>query len=113
LAAADVLAGHGISATVWDPRIVQPPDPAMIEDASRHPLVVTIEDGLRNGGAGDNFRDKIESHLHATGADAKSCAIRVLGLPRTYVPHDKPAAILARHGLDSAGIVTEIRQTLA
>lgn len=111
--AADQLAAHGISATVWDPRVVSPPDPAMIENAASHRLVVTIEDGLRNGGAGDNFRDKIESHLHSIGVDASSCAIRVLGLPRAYVPHDKPAAILARHGLDSSGIVTEVRNALA
>ncbi len=85
----------------------------MIENAASHRLVVTIEDGLRNGGAGDNFRDKIESHLHSIGVDASSCAIRVLGLPRAYVPHDKPAAILSRHGLDSSGIVTEVRNALA
>jgi len=112
LEAAEVLEAHGISATVWDPRLVQPADPVMIEDAAAHSLVITIEDGLRNGGAGDNFRDKIETHLHSIGAEAARCDIRVLGMPRTYVPHDKPAAILARYGLDSAGIVTEVRSAL-
>jgi len=113
LDAAEALEAHGISATVWDPRLVQPADPVMIKDAASHPLVITIEDGLRNGGAGDNFRDKIETHLHSIDAEAARCEIRVLGMPRTYVPHDKPAAILARHGLDSAGIVTEVRSALA
>ena len=90
----------------------------MIADAASHSLVVTIEDGLRNGGAGDNFRDKIESHLHALGehgtTDAVSrCEIRVLGMPRAYVPHDKPAVILSRYGLDATGIVTEVMGALA
>ena len=113
LEAADQLDAKGISATVWDPRVVSPPDPAMIADAASHSLIVTIEDGLRNGGAGDNFRDKIESHLHAVGEGSKSCEIRVLGMPRAYVPHDKPAVILSRYGLDATGIVTEVMNALA
>ena len=113
LEAAELLEAKGISATVWDPRVVSPPDPAMITDAANHSLVVTIEDGLRNGGAGDNFRDKIESHLHSTGAEATSFEIRVLGMPRAYVPHDKPAVILSRYGLDATGIVTEVMSALA
>ena len=106
--AAELLEAKGISATVWDPRVVSPPDPEMIENAASHGLVVTIEDGLRNGGAGDGFRDKIESHIHSIGADATNCEIRVLGMPRTYVPHDKPTVILARYGLNAAGIVSVV-----
>ncbi len=111
--AADQLAEKGISATVWDPRVVSPPDPEMISNAAGHRLVVTIEDGTRNGGAGDGFRDKIESYMHQVGADAASCEIRVLGMPRKYVPHDNPAVILTRHGLDAAGIVAAVEQSLS
>ena len=111
--AAELLEAKGISATVWDPRVVSPPDPDMIEDASSHPLVVTIEDGLRNGGAGDGFRDKIESHMHSVGADAAKCEIRVLGMPRTYVPHDKPTTILSRYGLDAVGIAKVVEAAKA
>ena len=111
--AAKALEAKGISTTVWDPRVVSPPDTEMIEDASKHSLVVTIEDGLRNGGAGDGFRDKIESHLHSIGADAASCEIRVLGMPRTYIPHDKPGSILARYGLCADGIVSVVESALS
>ena len=110
--AAERLTAAGISATVWDPRIVSPPDPEMIEDAAGHGLVITIEDGLRNGGAGDGFRDKIESYMHSIGADAASCEIRVLGMPRAYIPHDKPAKILSRYGLDAEGIVSVVTEAL-
>ena len=84
----------------------------MIEDAAKHRLVVTVEDGLRNGGAGDGFRDKIEAHMHALGNDATRCEIRVLGMPRTYIPHGKPEIILGRYGLDAKGIVTQIHDAL-
>ena len=47
-----MLAADGVSATVWDARVVKPLDPAMLADAARHPLVVTVEDGLRDGGIG-------------------------------------------------------------
>ena len=52
LDAADELAAEGIDATVWDVRVVSPPDIAMLSDAARHQLVVTVEDGVRHGGAG-------------------------------------------------------------
>src|SRR5262249_45212007 len=46
LEAADLLAGEGIRATVWDVRVVKPLDDDMLADAAAHRLVVTIEDGL-------------------------------------------------------------------
>ena len=52
LAAAEELALEGVDATVWDVRVVSPPDPAMLGDAAQHQLVVTAEDGVRFGGAG-------------------------------------------------------------
>ncbi|MGI9605372.1 MAG: 1-deoxy-D-xylulose-5-phosphate synthase [Acidimicrobiales bacterium] len=105
--AADLLAERGVSASVWDPRVIRPIDPAMVTDAAQHRLVVSIEDGLRDGGAGDGFRDAIEDHLEQAAID-DSCRVRVLGMPTTYIPHDKPATILARHGLDAPGLVAEV-----
>ena len=43
---------EGHEATVWDPRVVKPLDPEMLADAAGHRLVITIEDGLRDGGIG-------------------------------------------------------------
>lgn len=112
IAAAEALDGVGISATVWDPRVVSPPDPNMIADAASHQLVVTIEDGLGTGGAGDNFRAEIEAHLQSSGKQSSSCEVRILGMPRAYIPHDKPEIILRRYGLDADGIVREVRAAL-
>jgi len=110
--AADALAERGVSASVWDPRIVTPVDPALVAHAARHRLVVTVEDGLRQGGAGDGFRDAIENHLADAGGEAGPCEIRVLGMPAAYIPHGKPDEILRRYGLDADGIVTEVMRSL-
>ena len=113
LAAADELAEAGISATIWDPRVVSPPDPEMIADAANHRVVITVEDGLRNGGAGDLFRDKIEKYIGHHSDGVAPCDIRVLGMPRAYVPHDQPKVILRRYGVDTAGIVAQAKAALS
>ncbi|MEZ5341887.1 MAG: 1-deoxy-D-xylulose-5-phosphate synthase [Acidimicrobiales bacterium] len=93
--AADLLAADGISATVWYPRVAKPIDPALLEDARGHDLVVTIEDGLRRGGIGSGISDL----LHGTNARCE-----VLGVPTEFLPHAKPDAILHRLGLDGEGV---------
>jgi 1-deoxy-D-xylulose-5-phosphate synthase len=104
--AAELLEADGIDATVWDPRLVKPLDPAMIADASEHSLVVTIEDGLADGGAGAGIRA-------ALGDLTSPTTVRVLGVPTTYVPHGNATAILESLGLDAASVADTVRSTLA
>src|SRR5262249_14170815 len=59
--AAERLATEGLDVTVWDVRAVRPLDPRMIVDALHHPVVVTVEDGVREGGAGAAVVDAIAS----------------------------------------------------
>jgi 1-deoxy-D-xylulose-5-phosphate synthase len=105
--AAQLLEAEGISATVWDVRVVKPLDPAMIEDASAHPAVVTVEDGLREGGAGSAIHDQIGQTVAANDRSAPS--VTVLGTPIGYLAQGKPDAILAELGLDAAGIADAAR----
>jgi 1-deoxy-D-xylulose-5-phosphate synthase len=101
--AAQELAGHGIEVTVWDARCCAPLDPDMIADAARHDRVITIEDGVRDGGIGMAIAD-------AVSAIDQSTHVEVLGLPTKFIPHDpKSEAILARFGLDSDSIVALVR----
>jgi 1-deoxy-D-xylulose-5-phosphate synthase len=100
--AATRLEAAGVSTTVWDPRVVKPLDPEMLADAAGHRLVVTIEDGLRDGGIGAAIADAL-SKL-APG----DLQVRVLGVPSAYLAHGKPDAILSRLGLDAEGIVDEV-----
>ena len=102
--AAELLEAEGVSVTVWDPRVVKPFDPNMIDDALEHPIVVTIEDGLKDGGVGSAFADELRSR--SDGAGPK---IAVLGVPDRYLLHAKPDAILAELGLDAAGVAASVR----
>ena len=102
LKAADELAATGIEATVWDARSCAPLDPAMIADAATHRGVVTIEDGIRAGGIGMAMFDQI-------GEITPELPVEVLGVPTQFIPHGDPKQILARFGLDSAGIVAAVR----
>jgi 1-deoxy-D-xylulose-5-phosphate synthase len=107
--AAGKLAGDGVDATVWDVRVVSPPDPAMLADAARHGLAVTVEDGVRVGGAGAFLVDALRS----SSTDRPLIPVRTLGIPRRFVSHGKPDAILADLGLDGPGIASSVLEALS
>ncbi|MEX2628141.1 MAG: 1-deoxy-D-xylulose-5-phosphate synthase [Ilumatobacteraceae bacterium] len=101
--AIDRLADEGIAATLWDVRCCAPLDPAMIADAVGHGCVVTVEDGIREGGIGVSIAD-------AVGAIDPVVPIESLGLPTRFVPHaSHPDRIHARLGLDADGIAAAVR----
>ncbi len=105
LKAADELAAGGVEVSVWDARSCAPLDPDMIADAARHRGVVTVEDGIRDGGIGMSMFDQI-------GAISPEVPVEVLGVPTRFVPHGDPKRILARLGLDVAGITASVRSLL-
>jgi 1-deoxy-D-xylulose-5-phosphate synthase len=101
--AADVLAADGIDVTVWDARCCAPLDTEMIADASTHARLLTIEDGIRDGGIGMAIGDAVCSLRTAT-------EVTMLGLPTKFIPHDpKSTAILSRFGLDVDSLVALVR----
>lgn len=105
--AAEILEAEGVSCTVWDPRCIQPLDSTMLDDACRHPVVITVEDGLAEGGIGS----AVASALRAREADRPR--VRVLGIPTEYLPHGKADQILADLGLDGEGVAASAREVLA
>ncbi len=109
LGAADALAAEGIEATVWDVRCVKPVDPELIADATGHPLVLTVEDGYRHGGAGSLLSTEIIDSC----TDRPPPRIEVLGVPTSYIDHAGAGDILARLGLDADGIAASARRALA
>ena len=73
--------------------------PEMIADAAAHDRVITIEDGIRDGGIGMAIADAVCSIDQSTH-------VEVLGLPTKFIPHDpKSDAILSRFGLDVDSVV--------
>jgi 1-deoxy-D-xylulose-5-phosphate synthase len=113
--AAGLLEGVGVSITVWDMRLAKPLDDDLVADAGRHRLVVTVEDGVREGGAGARLVDALgRSALGSDGLDGSDGAppVIVLGVPDAYVAHGDPAAIRAELGLDGIGIAAAARDGL-
>ena len=108
-AAAARLAAEGIDSTIWDPRVVSHPDPVMLTDAGRHALVITVEDGVRQGGAGMFLGDA----LRASPPLGSCPPIVHRGVPRAFLAQGRPDRILARLGLDEDGIVRTVREGLA
>src|SRR5579864_1277576 len=99
--AAGKLATEGTDVTVWDVRVVSPPDPVMLADAAAHGLVVTVEDGIRVGGAGTFL---VDAMTNLPGRQRPLPAVCVLGVPPRFIPQGKPDGILADLGLDGPGI---------
>jgi 1-deoxy-D-xylulose-5-phosphate synthase len=106
--AAEKLAAEGIDATVWDVRVVSPPDLNMVSDAAAHGLVVTVEDGMRVGGAGTLLAEAVR----ATPGVERPPPVCILGVPARYIPQGKPDAILAELGLDGPGVAASVVRAL-
>ena len=101
LQVAKMLADQGIGATVIDPRWVIPVPKSVVSLASKHRLVVTIEDGIRVGGIGTRVRQD----LRAAQVDT---ALSEIGLPDEFLEHASRDEILDRVGLNAQDISREI-----
>ena len=101
LKAAEQLGADGTPVTVWDVRSCAPLDPAMIDDAATHRVVITVEDGIREGGIGTSIATQIAERRTDT-------RVTVLGVPTKFLPHAKPDRLLSQLGLDADGIVAAI-----
>lgn len=101
VAAAERLAGHGVSTTVVDPRWVLPVPSELAELAAAHRMVVTVEDSGRHGGFG--------MALAAALRDAEvDVPLRDLALPQHYLEHASRDELLAEVGLTAEGIAEKI-----
>ncbi|MDA1371081.1 MAG: 1-deoxy-D-xylulose-5-phosphate synthase [Proteobacteria bacterium] len=102
LAAADRL-----NATVVDMRFVKPLDEDLVGDmATRHRLIVTIEENVVMGGAGSAINEFL---LRAN----YQIPILNLGLPDSFLSHGKVPEMLASIDLDSDSIFSAIKKKLA
>lgn len=89
---ADRLVAQGIGVTVVDPRWVMPVDPAIVELAREHRLVVSVEDNGRVGGCGSTL-------LQTLNDAGVTTPFRLHGIPQEFLHHAKRATILERIGL--------------
>lgn len=108
LAAAQMLDGDGISATVADARFAKPLDEALLLRLAReHEAVITIEEGSVGGfGA-------MTLHMYAaSGVLDNGLKIRTLTLPDMFLPQDKPVLQHKAAGLDAESIAAAARKLL-
>jgi len=108
LAAADLLAEHGIDATVADARFAKPIDaPLMARLASEHELLVTVEEGVLAGGFGTGVWEALND------LDLGDARIMRIGLPDRYVTHGTPAALYEEVGFTGRRIAERILAAVA
>jgi 1-deoxy-D-xylulose-5-phosphate synthase len=111
LEAAQILAGHGLTATVADARFAKPLDAELVEGlALGHDLVVTIEENVRPGGFGSGVLEHLEDAF-GERSEERARILRV-GLPDRYVTHGKPALLREEAGLTGTAVAERVLAAL-
>ena len=91
-----------LDTTLIDMRFVKPLDEALLIDtASKHKLIVTIEENSIAGGAGSAVSEFLNS-------EGMTIPILQLGLPDIFIDHADPKDQLVSVGLDPKGIKASI-----
>jgi 1-deoxy-D-xylulose-5-phosphate synthase len=80
----------------------------MLADARSYDFVITAEDGIAEGGAGA----AIVSALGRMESEKPPPTTITLGTPLAFLPHGKPADLLANLGLDGPGIAATVLKAL-
>ena len=101
LAVAKRLHNQGIGVTVIDPRWVLPVSDGVIELASQHKLLVTLEDNGVHGGVGS----AVSAALRSADIDV---LCRDVGLPQEFFDHASRGEVLADLGLTEQDVARRI-----
>jgi 1-deoxy-D-xylulose-5-phosphate synthase len=110
LEAADILAEHGLSATVADARFAKPIDVGLAAQlAAEHDLLVTVEEGVLAGG----FGSAVWERLSDAGLGVGGARIIRVGLPDRYVTHGSPKLLHEEVGFTGARIAERIESAVA
>lgn len=104
--ATEELVARGMGVTVVDPRWALPVSRQVIELASHHRVVVTVEDGIQTAGVGSAVS-------HAMRESGIRVPVHTLGLPHRFLEHDTRGALLAAAGLTSRGIAAAVTRACA
>jgi len=98
-----LAAAEELNATVANMRFIKPLDGELVTQlAKNHKLLVTIEENVAMGGAGS----AINEYLQAAGI---TCPVVNLGLPDHFIEQGSSSQLLAKCGLNAAGIVNSVR----
>lgn len=98
--------GDGISVAHYDMRFVKPLDENLLKEvATKFKHVITVEDGVREGGFGSAVIEWMEDN-------GQHLDIVRLGLPDHFVEHGTVAQLQSIVGIDAEGIRRAIEETL-
>ncbi|WNB84425.1 1-deoxy-D-xylulose-5-phosphate synthase [Cellulomonas sp. ATA003] len=106
LETADLLAAHGLRVTVVDPRWVLPVPPALVKMAGEHTHVVTVEDGLVDGGVGALLGQRAREAGVAT-------PVQSIGIPLGFLDHATRDQIVGQLRLRPQDIARDVVTALA
>ena len=96
---ADALAERGVRATLVNPRLATTADEALLARlAAGHRVVVTLEDGVLEGGFGERVARML-------GED--DVRVRCYGLERAFVDRYDPQELLSRCGMTVEGVTSD------
>ena len=99
--AARRLSAGGVSVTVADPQWMIPVCPELATLARDYDCVVSVEDGIVQGGFGWSLRDAV--------AEA-GMPVRCLGVPQRFPEHGDRSEMIAQFGFDAVGIERAARE---
>ena len=99
--AARRLAADGVSVTVADPQWMIPISLDLATLAGDYDCVVSVEDGIVQGGFGWSLRESVAD----TGVP-----VRCLGVPQGFPEHGDRAEMIAQFGYDADGIERAARE---
>lgn len=106
--AAVVLETEGLSVSIADARFAKPLDMKMIRDlASRHAVLVTVEQGAMGG-----FGAMVFQAMAAEGLLDRGLKVRSMYLPDRFIDQAGPDEMYADAGLNAQGIVATVRSAL-
>ncbi|ROS30849.1 1-deoxy-D-xylulose-5-phosphate synthase [Cellulomonas sp. PhB150] len=101
LEVADLLAAHGLRVTVVDPRWVLPVAPGLVKLVGEHDHVVTIEDGVVDGGIGAIVAQRTREAGIGT-------PVQSIGIPRAFLDHATRDQLVGTLRLRPADIARDV-----
>jgi len=105
LGVAQRLAEHGVGTTVVDPRWVLPVTPALTKLVGEHDHVVTIEDGLVDGGVGAHVAQRAVEHGITT-------PVQSFGVPRDFLAHASRDQLVGTLRLTAGDVARDVLTAL-
>ncbi|MBD7981925.1 1-deoxy-D-xylulose-5-phosphate synthase [Oerskovia merdavium] len=106
MAAGEALAAHGVEVTVASPTWVLPLPSALVKLAGEHDLVVTIEDGIADGGVGSLLGQRaVEAGI--------TVPVVPLGLPTVFLDHMTIDQVRTTHRLTAQDVTRDALTALA